>query len=597
MKKKGFPIKKPEYDPSGPVEIAPRIWWVGHLLEGDPFQCHVYLIENGDQSLLLDPGSVLTFRHTLAKIEKIVPFTSIRYFLCHHQDPDITAALPLIDRMVSRKDAVVVSHGRAIALLKHYGLDMPFLCVEKDGNWRLDLGGRVLDFILTPYLHFPGAFCSYDRESKTLFSSDLFGGFTEVPQLFATGEGYFRNIVLFHEPYMPSRDILFHGLTRLEAYDIHRIAPQHGSIVPQELVRYMFRHLKELECGTYLMTQSSTDVQKLSRLNSMLQNFLRSLVLQRSFKGIVGQLLAQIQGMIPVVSLSFVAMNEQKLVLFFDPASRFRGVPVALPRKYSTTLGQVEEVWRATYGSGPALLRRDAGNLLALPLVEPDSRKVFGVAELHLDGPVPDDQEIMKTIAQMALPLGIALEREIMYRSMDLERERFYQKAIRDPLTGLYTRYFMQESVKRFFALHDRGATASLEILVMDLDHFKRINDTYGHLAGDDVLKAVAGVIREESRQGDIRIRFGGEEFAVFVLSNREGEGREVAERIRLRVESLSLSPPLEQERITVSIGVAARRKNETLAEVMQRADNALYLAKKQGRNRICYHSDNEKTC
>jgi len=162
-------------------------------------------------------------------------------------------------------------------------------------------------------------------------------------------------------------------------------------------------------------------------------------------------------------------------------------------------------------------------------------------------------------------------------------------------LTGLYTRYFMQESVKRFFALHDRGATASLEIMVMDLDHFKRINDTYGHLAGDEVLKAVAGVIREESRQGDIRIRFGGEEFAVFVLSGREGEGREVAERIRSRVAQLSLPPPLEQEQITISIGVAVRRKNETLAVAMQRADDALYLAKEQGRNRICYHKDDKK--
>ena len=101
-----------------PIEVSDRVWWVGHVLENDSFQCHVYLIEQGDQSILIDPGSRLTFDQTFNKIEQIIPFSHIRYFVCQHQDPDISGALPEIDDMIDRDDAVVITHWRAEALLK-----------------------------------------------------------------------------------------------------------------------------------------------------------------------------------------------------------------------------------------------------------------------------------------------------------------------------------------------------------------------------------------------------------------------------------------------------------------------------------------------
>lgn len=76
---------------------------------------------------------------------------------------------------MSRDDAVVITHWRTEALLKHYGLSLPFWLLDRNG-WQLDLGGRRLRFIFTPYAHFPGAFCTYDEQTGTLFSSDLFGG-------------------------------------------------------------------------------------------------------------------------------------------------------------------------------------------------------------------------------------------------------------------------------------------------------------------------------------------------------------------------------------------------------------------------------------
>src|SRR5690606_21636421 len=71
-------------DPDDPIELAPGVFWVGHYLPGDPFQCHVYLIVHGDQSVLIDPGSRLTFPWSLPKIERVTAFSNIRYFICHH---------------------------------------------------------------------------------------------------------------------------------------------------------------------------------------------------------------------------------------------------------------------------------------------------------------------------------------------------------------------------------------------------------------------------------------------------------------------------------------------------------------------------------
>lgn len=93
---------------------------------GGPIQCHAYLVEYGTESVLIDPGGVITFPRTLAKVEEVLPLDRIRWFVCRHQDPDIAASLPEIDRMVDRDDAAIVTHWRAEALLKHYGLRLPF---------------------------------------------------------------------------------------------------------------------------------------------------------------------------------------------------------------------------------------------------------------------------------------------------------------------------------------------------------------------------------------------------------------------------------------------------------------------------------------
>lgn len=186
--------------------------------------------------------------------------------------------------------------------------------------------------------------------------------------------------------------------------------------------------------------------------------------------------------------------------------------------------------------------------------------------------------------------LGDALLRYQMLSANELaERDRLVAKATKaeiDPLTGLGTRHYMEDTVPKLFAeCEARGLPLSLCLL--DLDHFKRVNDTLGHQAGDEVLKAASGVISRQCRASDIAIRFGGEEMMVFLPGSNVSGARLVAERIRCAIAAYNTKDISPTVKMSVSIGVAQRLKDETLAGLTRRADKALYRAKHNGRNRV----------
>ncbi|MCP5157900.1 MAG: diguanylate cyclase [Gammaproteobacteria bacterium] len=577
------------------VQVADRVWWVGHRQEDDIFQCHVYLIEQGDQSVLLDPGSVLTFRHTLRKIEEIIPLSHIRYFVCHHQDPDITGALPLIDQIVSRDDAVLVTHWRTQMLVKHYGFRLPFWLVEEH-EWKLPLADRTLDFVFTPYAHFPGAICTFDPVSQVLFSSDLFGGLTSEFSLVAKDEQYFEAMRPFHEHYMPSRDILGYALQAIERRPIRIIAPQHGSIIPEALVRFMIDKLKTLDCGLYLIARGDTDIRRLSQLNRMLRDITHTMLIYRDFQDIASNLLEIAQRILPATLLEFYARLDEQTVLHLSPESRYRGIEIEPPAAVARILDLDHKQWNELNVTGATafILADDSDDAptLRLPLFSPAQGTVQAVAIIHLTEWVTSNDELRQVIEQMSVPLQVAVEREVIYRQLDMERQRIYERSIRDPLTGLFTRIYMQEVVQRLCDIQDRSPGNRVAVLMLDIDHFKSVNDTYGHNQGDVVLRRVAAEILRSTRGSDIPMRLGGEEFAIFVVGDAVAYAAQFAERLRMQVAAIRFEAPMTEQVVTVSIGVATRQPPETLLDLMQHADTALYAAKNSGRNQVCVASD-----
>ncbi len=174
-----------------------------------------------------------------------------------------------------------------------------------------------------------------------------------------------------------------------------------------------------------------------------------------------------------------------------------------------------------------------------------------------------------------------------------LENAQLYQLAITDELTGLYSvRYFkhrLEKEMKRAYRYKQ-----PLSLLMMDLDHFKKVNDTYGHLTGDGVLKEAARRIRKGIRDVDIACRYGGEEFCA-LLPETDLKGAEIlAERLRVSVCDAPMNENSHEISLTISVGVAALADGETKEKFIEDADSALYRAKQEGRNKVVVVANNK---
>jgi two-component system cell cycle response regulator len=173
---------------------------------------------------------------------------------------------------------------------------------------------------------------------------------------------------------------------------------------------------------------------------------------------------------------------------------------------------------------------------------------------------------------------------DILRRRVDLGLEL----AVRDQLTGLNNRRFMSNQLVQWMRRVGHGGKA-LSVIVLDLDHFKRVNDCFGHAAGDEVLREVAGRIQLNVRPSDIPCRHGGEEF-VIILPETEGDvACSIAERIRSAVAAQPFAlPDGETIAVTVSLGVGTSNAiQDTPSDLLERADKALYQAEAAGRNQV----------
>ncbi|MEM1034446.1 MAG: GGDEF domain-containing protein [Myxococcota bacterium] len=166
-------------------------------------------------------------------------------------------------------------------------------------------------------------------------------------------------------------------------------------------------------------------------------------------------------------------------------------------------------------------------------------------------------------------------------------QQRMYDAALRDPLTRIFNKKYFIDQLRTEFS-YARRHGSSLSLVLFDLDHFKRINDTFGHLAGDDVLIDVAQQVQSMLRTEDVFARYGGEEFVIVLRGIRLDDAGVLAERIRARLEAHVFVSGVQRLPVTVSIGVAAYHEGlSDPLELVEAADSALYAAKEGGRNRV----------
>ncbi len=184
---------------------------------------------------------------------------------------------------------------------------------------------------------------------------------------------------------------------------------------------------------------------------------------------------------------------------------------------------------------------------------------------------------------------------ELKTRVYDLEKD-----LIHDPLTGLKTRAFLEEELATYLeAINHDGqgerkewfGFRNISIIFFDIDHFKKVNDTYGHDVGDIALRRVAETIQSVLRTGDTTARWGGEEIIASLLGADEKDAVKKAEEIRVMIENLTFTE-IPNMHITISSGVASSENNLALSEIVKRSDEALYRAKETGRNKVVSWSE-----
>lgn len=204
----------------------------------------------------------------------------------------------------------------------------------------------------------------------------------------------------------------------------------------------------------------------------------------------------------------------------------------------------------------------------------------------------PDDPLLAfdtPSAVRLAVFIGTASVLIVIAGQQQATRAALRELAVRDGLTGLYSRRFFLEMLEHL--LHaQRESSAPLSCLLIDLDHFKSINDRFGHAAGDRALVRVSELVRQRVRKSDVAARYGGEELAVILPDTSTASAVHLAEDLRRSIESI-----VDPTSLSVSIGVASSNANGAAVDVsdaarslLARADEALYRAKSEGRNRVC---------
>jgi diguanylate cyclase (GGDEF)-like protein len=174
----------------------------------------------------------------------------------------------------------------------------------------------------------------------------------------------------------------------------------------------------------------------------------------------------------------------------------------------------------------------------------------------------------------------------LIYRN-SLSADVLRRLATTDPLTGAFNRRHYMDLMTREQRRADRYGTV-YSVLMIDIDHFKRVNDTYGHQVGDQAIQAMADACKKLMRPTDIVARYGGEEFIITLTHTEEPGAVKVAERLRQAVSEIALATERGTLSFTISIGVSTYVKSNRLEQIIGAADEALYAAKKGGRNRVC---------
>ena len=208
----------------------------------------------------------------------------------------------------------------------------------------------------------------------------------------------------------------------------------------------------------------------------------------------------------------------------------------------------------------------------------------YFLVKVNLEGLSEIKEYLQKKITMILLTL-LTIIIVIKFAEIEMKKKRKFEKlSYIDPLTELYNRRFILENTESILE-NSKGIT----VMMIDIDHFKRVNDTYGHQCGDLVLKSIASCIKYGLRKEDLVVRYGGEEFLVIISNTDFNTSIKVGKRILENIRRTSVNCEKQKIRVTVSIGLVFTESSKAILPLIEEADRMMYQAKKEGRNRLKY--------
>ena len=538
-----------------PESLGSGYYWVGSRTVADRLQCNPYLLIEGSEAILFDPGSSLDFEDVKRNIQSLCPLERIRYIVLHHHDPGLASSVPLFE--AQGVQAKIVCHWRTWSLARFYGpTSQPYLVDEMGYSLTLETGRR-LQFVATPYLPYPGSMATFDKQSKVLLSGLLFGAFQSEWALLMSKD-HMEMLKSFHEHFMPSNEILRPIMELFATLPISLILPHQGPVIDKD-VSHVIQALTTLDCGRAVVPPRK------SGLENAHYRIPAELLLARC---------AALFGHEDTVSFA------RRVGLGFDP---FAGRIVS---EAEVGLEHWDKVAEQIYlAKGPG----------GLALIEPF------IANLCHDFSI-NRPSIFASILQKSLEryddLGEEVARLKELSSQLIQSSTLAQQNLMiDAVTGLNNEGFFRSFIEEqavIVAGIDGEASDILAVMGID-EGMARIEYQYGPKEVEAILKGVARKILDLKLPNQVAFRLHGATFALWMPHMLMKDCIELCETIRRSIEvSRTFIEP-----VTISIGLVA------VSEVKDSVDSLelgftlsdigirrLRIARKRGGNTICSSSE-----
>ncbi len=555
------------------VEIGKGIYWIGEKVSGFITK-NSYLLKNGEEGVLIDPG--LYHKSLMIRIRKKWPGLKLKWIIY----PSINFEhYPLVwelsqDEMF--KDTKIIVHKVHKKFLEPLGFNDKFLFIdeheEKFGEYRLK-------FIPVEILNFPGALFVFVEPSKILATGPLFSSFYRSEEIFATSADYFSFVDEFHQGNFISSRYLSYPLEIIERLSPQVIAPSTGLMFKGELINELVKHYREnpeieesfyedlIERVMEILTTSVKITDALPRIKELLRETvnIKNLGIMTLFNHDSPKLIIPHRHEKAKLDDRTYTEQMERIKVFLEKSTFYKCKG---------------DVFKKYLGDGHYYL------------FSLKDRELYGA--LIVVTPHAISEDLREFFKKLRPAFRTAVEREVIYEKLSMEVEKYKEQVWFDSLTGLYNKNYLIREADRIFGRYKRYSE-NFSLVMMDIDDFKKINDTYGHMVGDIVLEDIGNILRRYSRSADILVRFGGEEFLAILPHTTSSGAYRFAEKIRTKVESHPIHLKEKSFKVTISAGVAGTdlvKNINSFDDLLKLSDKALYMAKGKGKNRTVVYSD-----